>query len=183
MNDYAAPLPSAQRRFLMRELQRLAPAVALPTLAAEELAATYLEAHPSPELPKTLRATELPHWWAVASPGKRALAFHSTTALRAALDATMRDPDLPAAVRIAVIAPGEDAISDSTLVTTSLAPHLPGWRLALTLDDRVLFDTAAEKRVASYLWIGGAVIAAMTVLGIFIARGFGRQVQLARLKK
>jgi signal transduction histidine kinase len=50
------------------------------------------------------------------------------------------------------------------------------------LDDRTLFDTAADRRVASYLWIGGVVIAVMTVLAVFIARGFGRQMQLARLK-
>ncbi len=182
VNDYTAALPAPQRRFLMRELLRLAPGVELRTLAAEELAAAYLEAHAEPELPETLRATNLPDVWAVASPRKRALALYSTTAFRRELDAFLRDPDLPAEVRIAAIAPGEDAITDATLVTTSLAPQLPGWRLALALDDRALFNTAADKRVASYLWIGSAVTAAMSLLAIFIARGIGRQVQLARLK-
>jgi signal transduction histidine kinase len=118
----------------------------------------------------------------VASSGKRALILYSTAALRRALDGFLRDPDLPSEVRIAALAPGEDADNDATLVTTALAPQLPGWRLALALDDRALFDTAADKRVATYLWIGSAVIAAMTVLAIFIARGFGRQVAVARLK-
>ncbi len=182
VNDYTSPMPAAQRRFLMRELQRLAPSVELPTLAAEELAAGFLEAHPRPELPESLRATDLPHVWSVASPGERALALYSTEALRAALDEIMRDPAQPAEVRIAVIAPGEDAITDATLVTTSLAPQFPGWRLALTLDDQKLFASSADRRVENYLWIGSAVIAAMTLLAAFLARSFGRQVQLARLK-
>ncbi|MGB8167493.1 MAG: ATP-binding protein [Chthoniobacteraceae bacterium] len=182
VNDYTSPLPAAQRRFLMRELQRLAPGVELPTLAAEELAASFLELHPQPELPDSLRTTELPNVWSVASPGKRALALYSTTALRTALDEIMREPPLPAEVRIAVIAPGEDAITDATLVTTSLAPQFPGWRLALTLDDRQFFDSTANRRVENYLWIGCAVIASMTLLATFLARSFGRQVQLARLK-
>ncbi len=182
VNDYTPPMPPAQRRFLMRELQRLAPSVELPTLAAEELAAGFLEAHPRPELPESLRATDLPHVWSVASPGERALALYSTVALRAALDEIMRDPAQPAEVRIAVIAPGEDAITDATLVTTSLAPQFPGWRLALTLDDQKLFASSADRRIESYLWIGSAVIAAMTLLAAFLARSFGRQVQLARLK-
>ncbi len=182
VNDYISPMPSAQRRFLMRELQRLAPSVELPTLAAEELAADFLEAHPRPELHESLRATDLPNVWSVASPQKRALALYSTAALRAALDEIMRDPALTSEVRIAVIAPGEDAITDATLVTTSLAPQFTGWRLALTLDDQKLFASTADRRIESYLWIGSAVIAAMTVLGVFLARSFGRQVQLARLK-
>jgi signal transduction histidine kinase len=64
----------------------------------------------------------------------------------------------------------------------SIDPGLPGWRLSLLLDDRALFDTEAERRVTRYLVIGSAVIAAMLVLAMFMARGFGRQVQLARLK-
>jgi len=182
VNDYESALPSAQRRFLMRELQRLAPDTKLPTLAAEELAAAYLEKHEKPELPETLHATDLPGVSVVASPGKRALALFPAATLRAELDKAMRASALPAEVRIVALAPGEDADADATLVITSLAPQLPGWRLALSLDDRALFDTAADQRVARYLWIGSAVVAAMTLLAVFLARGFGRQVRLARRK-
>jgi signal transduction histidine kinase len=181
--DYeSSAMPAAQRRFLMRELQRLAPGPEFPTLPAEDLAARFLETHPLPVLPETLRPADLPDVWQAASPGKRALALFSTAELRGKLAALVREPALPAGVGVAVVAPGEAALTEATLVTIELGPQLPGWRLALSLDDRALFDTAAEKKVTAYLWIGSAVIGAMTVLAIFLARGFGHQVQLARLK-
>jgi signal transduction histidine kinase len=181
-NYVADTLPSAQRRFLMHELQRLDPDTTFPTLAAEELAARYLEANPVFPADASLHATELRDVWAMASLSGRVLALFTTASVRSKLNDVIRDPSLPKGVRIAVIAPGEDAITESTLVTASLGPGLPGWRLSLSLDDRALFDTEADQRVGRYLAIGSVVIAAMSVLAIFIARGFGRQVQLARLK-
>ncbi|MDR3403128.1 MAG: HAMP domain-containing sensor histidine kinase [Chthoniobacter sp.] len=181
-NYGSAAMPSTQRRFLMRELQRLVPGTEFPTLTAEDLAARYLEAHPAPVLPDALLATDLPNVWVAASPGHRALVLFSTDTLRARLEALPRDFALPTGVRVTALAPGEDATDEATLVTSPLAPQLPGWKLSLSLDNRALFDTAADRRVATYLWIGSVVIAVMTVLAIFIARGFGRQMQLARLK-
>jgi signal transduction histidine kinase len=183
VTDYVTnTLPSAQRRFLMHELKRLDPTVEFPTLAAEELAARYLEANLVVLTETTLHPTELRDVWAVASPNRRVLALFTTAGLRAKLDDLIRDPSLPKGVHVAVIALGEDAMTESTLVTASLGPELSGWRLSLSLDNRTLFDTESDRRVARYLVIGSVVIAAMAVLAIFIARGFGRQVALARLK-
>jgi len=183
VTNYAADtLSSAQRRFLMHELKRLDTTVEFPTLAAEELAARYFEANPVFPTNTTLRLTELRDVWAVASPNRRVLALFTIAGLRAKLNALIRDPSLPKGVHVAVIAPGEDAMTESTLVAASLGPELSGWRLTLSLDNRAIFNTEADRRVARYLAIGSVVIAAMAVLAIFIARGFGRQVALARLK-
>ncbi len=181
-NYESAAIPSPQRRFLMREMQRIAPGAEFPTLAAEDLGARYLEANPSPILEETLRPTSLPDIWARVSPGRRALALFSTATLRARLSSLVHEPALAPGVEVTPVAPGEDVMSEATVVTGSLAPLLPGWRLALTLDDRALFDSAAQEKVTRYIWIGSAVVAAMAVLGVVIARGFGRQVRLARLK-
>ena len=163
--DYgSSAMPSGQRRFLMRELERLVPGTKFKTLPAEDLAARFLEAHPAPATVETLRPSDLSGVWQVATPGKRVLALFTTANLRAKLDAFSQEPALSAGARIETIAPGEDAVTDSTLVTTALGAQLPGWRLALSLDDRTLFDTTADKRVARYLWIGSVVIAAMTLL-------------------
>jgi signal transduction histidine kinase len=175
-------MPSAQRRFLMHELKRLAPGMEFPTLASEDLAARYLDAHPSPERPEKFQMTSIPNLWVCASPSGQTLALFSKDNLRAKVDALIREPLLPSGVRVTVISPGEDVLMEKALTTSSLTSLLPGWRLALSLDDRTLFDTAADRKITAYVWIGTAVIAAMTVLGLFIARGFGRQVQLARLK-
>lgn len=183
VSDYeSGAMPAAQRRFLMRELQRHFPDMTFPTLAAEDLAALFLEANSSPDADGTLQPSALPGVWQAGSPGKRALALFSTDSLRAKLDALVRNPALPAGVRIGAIPPGEDSLTESTLAAAALGEALPGWRLAISLDDRALFDTTADKRVAVYLWLGSAVIAAVTVLAFFIARGFGQQVKLARLK-
>jgi hypothetical protein len=55
LSDYdRVVMPSAQRRFLMRELRRLLPDTTFATLAAEDRAARYLEAHASPFAPGAL---------------------------------------------------------------------------------------------------------------------------------
>jgi signal transduction histidine kinase len=183
VNNYNGDqLPSAQRRFIMHELQRLDPGVEFSTLPGEELAARYLETNPVIVRESTLRATELRDVWSVASPGRRVLALFTTAGLRAKLGKRVGETSLPKGVTIIVVAPHEEAMTESTLVAMSLGPGLPAWRLALSLDDRTLFNTEADRRVTRYLVVGSVVIAAMSVLGLLIARGFGRQVQLARLK-
>jgi len=183
VNDYATDaLPSAQRRFVMHELQRLDPKMKLPTLAAEELAARYLESNPVLPSNTTVRATELRGVWSAASPGREALALFTTAGLRAKLDEAIRDPSFPKGVSVRVVAPDEGAQTDSALVTAAFGSELPGWRLALSLDDRTLFDTEADRRTARYLAIGSLVVAALAIMAFITARGFGRMVSLARLK-
>ncbi len=179
--DYSGALPAAQRRFLMRELQRLVPGEAFPTLAAEDLAARWLDAHPAPTQPDALRPAGLADVWQAASPNQRAILLFQTATLRAKLDAAARDPALPTGVRVQTHAPGEDA-ADTALVTVPLGAALPGWRLALSLEDRASFDTAAEQRASRHLLLGSLVTAAMLVLALLIARSFGQQVRLTRLK-
>jgi signal transduction histidine kinase len=183
LNNYDADtLPSAQRRFLMHELQRLDPTTQFPTLGAEELAARYQEMNPVILNGTTLQMTELSGVWVAASPSQRAWALFTTTGLRERLSKAIRESSMPKGVRIAVLAPGEDAATENTLVTASLGPEFPGWRLALSLDDRTLFDTETAKRVKLLVGVAGLVIAVMSALSLLIARSFGRQVALARLK-
>ncbi len=61
LTDYGGNgLPSAQRRFIMRAIQRIDPRAEFPTLAAEDLAARFLEAHRDPSGPKACRPANLP---------------------------------------------------------------------------------------------------------------------------
>jgi signal transduction histidine kinase len=183
-NYTTVTLPSAQRRFLMHELGQLDPNTRFPTLNAEELAARFLEANPSVVWDKTFRVTQQHDVWSMASYGHEVnvLALFTTPGLRNKLASIVREVGPPKGVNVAILAPGEDDTNASALAAAQLAPELPGWRLSLSLDDLALFDTEAERRVARYLVIGSGVIATMLVLAIVMARGFGRQVQLARLK-
>jgi signal transduction histidine kinase len=181
--DYtAATLPTAQRRFVMRELQRLDPRQEFPTLAAEDLAARFLESQPPYPADPNLRRTELPGVWSAGSRDGRTLAILADATLRTKLRDAIHDPTLPAGVSLTALAPGEDDTAPSALVTMPLGPAFPGWRISLLLDDRTLFDTEAAKRVRLHVVVAGIVIAAMSVLTLLIARGFGRHVALARMK-
>jgi signal transduction histidine kinase len=183
VNDYTGDvMPSAQRRFIMHELQRLDPGTKFPTLASEELAARYLEAAPFVDVGEPiLRATPARDVWLVSSPDRRAVALFTTEGLRTRLQGWRLALYTTAGRYYSVLAPGEDATND-VLATVPIGPDLPGWRLAQSLNRPGTFDTAAELGVVRYLVIGSCVIAAMVVLAFFMARGFGRQVQLARLK-
>src|SRR4030095_12094480 len=112
-----------------------------PTLAAEDLSARYLDVYPSPDLPGTFRLADLPDMWLCASPSRRVLALFSTSSLRAKLESLIRETESPAGVSVTVVGPGEDALTRETIAPSSLGSLLPGWRLALSLDDRTLFDT------------------------------------------
>jgi signal transduction histidine kinase len=181
--DYASPnFPAAQRVFVMRELQRLSPGQTFPTLAAEELAAQFLAAHPKPVRDEELRPTDLRDVWSVASPTRRIMALLTTSSLHSRLAEIIREPSLPSGVRVTAMAPGDDPNAEGALVTSALGPSLPGWRVALILDDQARLATTANERVSRYLLIGSVVIAAMILLAIATGRKLGRQVHLARLK-
>jgi signal transduction histidine kinase len=174
--------PSSQRVFVMREFERLVPGTAFPTLAAEELAARFLDEQKSRAREEQLQQTELRDIWSVATPSRRVLALLSTASLRARLAAMTGLPGLPASAKVTVTAPDERMNAAETIATSEISPLLPGWHLALTLQDRGQFDLAADERVRRYLLIGSVVVAAMIVLAVLAGRKLGSHMQLARLK-
>ncbi len=181
--DYGAgSMPAAQRRFIMHAMQRLDPARQFPLLAAEDLAAQFLEANPAVAHNGGSILTEVHDVWSVASTGGQTLALFSTEGLRATIGQIIRDPSLPPGIRLAVEAPGEDSADDSVLARAAAGPALPGWRLLLSIDDRALFDTETARRVNFLIFVACVVIAAISALSILIATNFGRQARLARMK-
>jgi signal transduction histidine kinase len=180
--DYDDPaLPAPQRRFLMHELQKLFPGQAVfPTLAAEDLAARYVEAGPGRHGEPGLRATSLPGLWQFASSHGRVVALYETEGLLARLRAGAASQILPADVTLTFLPPGKEA--DRFFLSMPAGPNLPGWRLALSLNDQRLFDTAADQRIASYVWIGVLVVAMVAVLASLALRLVRRQMALTQLR-
>lgn len=182
-NDYATDmLPSSQRRFVMSELQRLDPGTEFATHIAEDLAARFLEANPIGTQSLVLTATELRGVWSAPSASGRTLALLSTDTVRTQLGPAIRNSALPRGASITVLAPAEDASLDPAPIVMPVGADLPGWRFALSLDDMTLFDVETAKRLKLHVIVACAVIAAMSALAIVIARSFGQQVALARLK-
>jgi two-component system, OmpR family, phosphate regulon sensor histidine kinase PhoR len=180
--DYDDPALSApQRRFLMHEVQRLFPDQTLsPMLAAEDLAARFLEAGPVRVRKAALLPTALPGVWQFASIQGRVVTLHQTEALLGRMRASLDSQLLPADVRLAVLPPGKE--SDQSFLTLPAAASLPQWRLTLSLNDQRLFDTAAEQRVASYVWISILMFAAVIVLVALALRLVRRQMALTQLR-
>ena len=161
--DYENPVLAApQRRFVMKELQRLAPGTKFPTLAAEELAA---------QMPPSIRnadsgripGTDL--WQCTTSNGRAVALFHEA-ALPGRL-APLLDSD------VKLLPPGPE---QPDMLLSVPAPGLPGWRMAMML------ERAPGAPVAVYLWTALLVLAAMGVLTLLATRVVRRQVALARLK-
>jgi signal transduction histidine kinase len=180
--DYDDPALSApQRRFLMRELQRLFPDPALaPLLAAEDLAARCVEAGPIGAAELGVRPSMLAGVWQFASSRGRVVALHQSEALLARMHAGISSQLLPADVSLAFVPPGKEF--ERFFLSLPAGASLPGWRLALSLGDQRLFDTAAEQRVASYLWIGVLVVATVILLAALALRLVRRQMALTQLR-
>lgn len=192
--DYEHTAPaSAQRRFLMRELQRLTvpglveadpgttTAAALSALlAAEDLAATYLAEQSSPVREPSLRPGPLPKVWQHSSANGRVLLLHRHENLSARLQAMIAPSGLPADVRLDFVEAGHEA--EGALLSLPAGPALPGWRLALVLDDPKFFVAATSKQISSYVWIVSLIVVAALVLAL-LARGLvRRQVALTQLR-
>jgi signal transduction histidine kinase len=174
-------LSAPQRRFLMREVQRLYPEQVLPPmLAAEDLAARYLEAGPVRAGEATLRPTALPGVWQFASTHGRVVTLHQTEALLGRMRDGMASQLMPAAVSLAVLPPGKEF--EQSLLTVLAGATLPQWRLALSLNDQRLLDTAADQRIASYVWIGVLMFATVIVLAALAVRLVRRQMALTQLR-
>ena len=85
----------------MHEVQRLFPDPALSRmLAAEDLAARFLEAGPVRPGESALRPTALPGVWQFASPRGRVVTLHQTEALFERMRAGISSPLLPADVSL-----------------------------------------------------------------------------------
>jgi len=182
LDDYDNPaMSSPQRRFLMRELQRLFPGqIEFPTLAAEDLAAGYVDAESDVPVVPGLRLTRLAGVWKSASPRGRIVSLHKTEALVRRMRASAGSEMLPADVRLGIFSPGQEA--EGVWSSQPAGTEFPGWRLGLSLNDQQIFQTASQQRVSSYVWIGVLVILTVLVLGSLALGLIRRQVTLTQLR-
>ena len=182
VNDYTGNvMPSAQRRFIMHELQRLDSEVGISDTSRRGTGRPLSGGGPWQTIRASRHCTR-PSCAMCGRPPRRTGAFWRYSQPPACANGWKTVFFRNCCRRACASRSARPGKMRWDITTVALGPALPGWRLSLSLDDRALFDTEAERRVARYLIIGSGVIAAMLVLAMFMARGFGRQVQLARLK-
>ncbi len=184
--DYEhSDIAASQKLFLMKEVQLLSPETPrFPTLAAEDLAARWSEAHTSRGNPNEadteLRPSPVPGVWECGTPDGRLLALFRGETLPSRMQNLMSEEPVPAEVGFSLLAPAAE--SETALLTLPAGPFAPGWRLAFSLRDQTVFDAATNASVATHFWTGMLVVAVVAILALAAARGLRRQVTLARLK-
>jgi signal transduction histidine kinase len=183
LNDYAAPLPLAdQRRFLMHALRSLDPSIDVTTLEAEDLAAEFLALPLEPAPFGILQPTKLPNVLQLRSPAGHVIALLRESTLQNSINSVLAEQPFSEGVVVTARGPGQSEGTTSDLVTVSLSPTLPGWRLALGPADGASFDAAANERTAFFLWTGIVVVAITAALALLVARMLREQSRLTRLK-
>jgi len=182
LNDYGdAALGAPQRRFLMHEVVRLfSTNVNFPTLAAEDMAARYLDARDASASGPGLRRSPLVDTWQYTSPHGKVVILHKTDALLERLQNSLPAQSLPSDLKLSLLPPGKEP--EKSFLLSDAGPALPGWRLSLALKDQQLFDAAAEQRITSYLWIGAIVLTTVLVLALVLMRIIRRQMALTQLR-
>jgi signal transduction histidine kinase len=180
LNDYTSPLPSAQRRFLMRALQRLRDEDGLfPTLAAEELSAQYLEATSGGVRDSVVRATPLPGVWQFASRRGRVITLHRTASLVERMRRSLPQVSKPD-VRVDFVSPGHEA--SESLLSVAAGPMLEGWQLSLSLQDEGDYKQGTQRRNRLYVWVGVLVGSLVVVLAVTALVMIRRQAALTQLR-
>ncbi|NLY00707.1 MAG: HAMP domain-containing histidine kinase [Rhodopirellula sp.] len=184
LQDYVqANMTATQRRFLMHELELRSPGKLDPSLlAAEDLAARFVDAHPSPRRDAVLQPSQLSGIWQIGLPGRRLVALFRTETILAQSGQTILETNLPDEVSARLLPPGTESGSEQAFFSLPAGKHLPGWRLALTLADGSRVDATTRARIALYGWTGVVVVVTICLVAGLIASAFRRQLRLAQLK-
>jgi signal transduction histidine kinase len=181
LNDYdGVSMPSAQRLFLMNELQALRAdreRTPLPTYAAERLAASFLEAETVRPDDHGFRRSRTPDVWTFVPNGSRIVALYRTETILASVSLILEQVSSPV-VRFTAIPPGGTPADESI----SAGGLLPDWRIAFSVADSRPADALARRRVAVYAWAGFLVIATIAGSALMIGRSFQHQLRLTGLK-
>ena len=180
LNDYSAvTMPSSQRLFLMGELKALVPDhVVFPSFTAEGLAAQYLEVADRNSGGGTLEPTSVRDVWSITSSNRRVVALYRTNNLVTSINRLLAEQSSSSDARFFVTPPGLSPPGEAI----AAGPALPGWQIAFSYVDAKAMERAASSRLATYLWVGYLVIAAVAFTGILLGYSFRRQYRLAQLK-
>lgn len=191
LNDYGEPvLPAAQRRFLMLESTQLDPQAAdssvagtgsFATLAAEQLAARYLDSKPPTPSATSLQPSGVPEVWHLASASGAVVALFQQQRLSRDVESLIAHRQLPDHAALELLAPGVQAQGEF-LVSVPAGGFLQDWQLVLRPEDQGLFATAARQRIQAYRLTGGVVILVIVLLTLIAALAVNRQLRLTRLK-
>lgn len=190
LSDYGpSSLAAAQRLFLMRQLSttlgesvvQLATEPSFDTLAAERLAARYVDSNPPAAVVSALQPSGLADLWHWASSDGRVVALFDQPRLIEELRGVIALQSLPRDTTVDIYPPTTQA-EDPFAIAVPAGLPLQGWQLVLIPQDPTLLATAARQRISAYLSTGVLVVGLLVFLVFLVARTVGRQLRLTQLK-
>ncbi len=174
-------MPSSQRLFLLRQLPVTGTAPG-PLLAAEELAAEYLEAHSSRPAGTGLRPAGVEGLWTLTSSDGRTVGLFTDASVSVALESLdLTRASLASVSVVAHYGPAPPNGAEPFLAVPA-GSYMPNWQIWLLLDGPDPFAAAAGRQNAAYVWTGAMGIAMIAILSLLVAGHVGRQIRLTRLK-
>lgn len=182
LNDHGeGHLPASQRLFLMNRLSELLPgAIDTQLLAAEDLAARFVAAHPKPARLVALQSSQLADVWQIATPDGRLLLLLKTETVVSQSANVVSETPLPDGVQISIVPPGRPQSVDE-LISIRAGMQLPGWRLSMDLTDAQIADSASHQQTI-YVWISVLLVLFTSIVAVFLAILIRRQIHVANLK-
>ena len=185
LKDYGEPvMPSGQRLFLMESLgpENRSPEIQQ-YVAAEKLAAQYVDMTQPPPSPSLMTPTRTPGVWQLSAGGGALVAlYRQDRIIRDSEQAAGPDPTSKW-TRMSLVAPGSPPSAGEAPFLSVPAPEtLPGWTLSVFLLGPDPFAEATRRQHALYIWTGAVGILVIFALALAITLYFARQMRLTRLK-
>jgi signal transduction histidine kinase len=169
-------MSSLQRRFLASELAGLTGDRSLdPLLAAEQFTARAL----SRIEPKSGGLRVDPAADLVSFQVDHLVLLFRASRLNAELENILMESAPPGGIELVIL---DQTAQMQGFVASSPIEGMPAWKLAARPQNPEEFDRLARRQIAFYIWVGIIVVAVVTIISLFAARGLVRQMRMARLK-
>ena len=182
LQDYRLDsMPASQRRFLMRQAEKLLPGeVKFETLPAEDLAGSFVERTPSISAgdPGIMRSSPMPDVWQFSSPHGRVLMLYRAEHVERWLASLAVSQ--PSDTTLLVLAPAKNPTN--ALMLMPAGDPLPGWHVALMAKNATSSPAGMNQRIAAHIWIGFLVLVAIFVIGALVLGLVRRQIALTQLR-
>lgn len=182
MLDKTGNIPSAQRLFLMRELERLSESLRRPEWEREMMALEHFFSLEEEHLNNALTETSMDGVWCYATTqGQVHTLFHESTIQRK-LDQLIHDGIHIPGLKIDLVKPGRSFHQNDFVPARSANGALPGWTIVSQFTGENPFLANASRQRRRYLWAGTLTLIIVVGLAALTGKTLNDQIRLARLK-
>ncbi|MCO7223753.1 HAMP domain-containing sensor histidine kinase [Pleionea sp. CnH1-48] len=181
VNHYSAKaLDAKQRWFIMNQLESLQQH--MPTYRAEQLAHDYLKTKATSMEQGVLSGTAIENLWLWKLGGTGLGILITTEFLQQELDSLYAGRGYSIKLQPPLPAQAYHHEGQPVAESVAIGDFMPGWRLNLYLDSKLMSSETSEAKVAAYLWIGVLLVVSMVIVYSFVVRYIFTREKLHTLK-